>query len=224
MLFAATADLDPGVVTRLARELPQDEQRRAAAFAFDRDRRTYVAAHALLRRGLRPLLRGAEPLVVPGALGRPELDAAQRGQPPLTFNLTHTQDFAACAILRGAPVGIDAEDIRRPIEVAAVAQRWFAAAECALLDALPISEQAELFFRIWTLKEAILKAAGCGLRVSPERFAVEPGQDAASLPSDLGIPIEWRLAELTPSPYIRLAVAVPGREQITLTSTAVDLA
>ena len=81
-----------------------------------------------------------------------------------------------------------------------------------------------MFFRIWTLKEAILKAAGCGLRVSPERFAVEPGQDAASLPSDLGIPIEWRLAELTPSPYIRLAVAVPGVRPIAVELTAVGLA
>ncbi len=223
MRFAESGGLDRHAMTRLLAELSGEEARTAGAFAFDDDRRTYVAAHALLRRALREMLSGEEPRLVREPQGRPELDPAQRGRPALSFNLTHTRGFAACALLRGAPVGVDAEDIRRPLDIAAVARRWFAPSEVRLLEELPPDGRADMFFRIWTAKEAILKAAGLGLRISPERFAVAPGAGRAAIPEELGIPTRWRLAELRPLPHIRLAVAAPGRGPIAATLTQVDL-
>ncbi len=38
------------------------------------------------------------------------------------------------------------------------------------------SERDDAFFRIWTGKEAIVKAAGTGLRISPGSFSVLPGE------------------------------------------------
>jgi 4'-phosphopantetheinyl transferase len=220
--FVETANLDPSAVARLNRELSEDERRKAAAFAFDRDRATYVAAHAMLRQALRPLLGGAEPNFTLSRYGRPEL--AREHASDLSFNLTHTGEFAACAVMRGLPVGIDAEDIRRPLDIASVAARWFAPEEQRLLQKADADRAGDLFFRIWTIKEAILKAAGCGLQVSPERFAVIPGQDSATLTPGLGIATEWRLAEFSPLPHIRIAIAVPGRRPIRVDATAVDLA
>jgi 4'-phosphopantetheinyl transferase len=128
-----------------------------------------------------------------------------------SFNLTHSCDFAACAILYGAPIGIDAEDTRRPIDVTEMAARWFAPAERRLLGRLSETNRTEMFFRMWTLKEAILKTTGHGLRIEPQLFAVDPDHGRALVPKELGIPTRWRLAELTPLPHIRLALAVPGR-------------
>jgi 4'-phosphopantetheinyl transferase len=220
---ADTSRLGGDAAARLLRELSADEGRAADAFAFDEDRRTYVAAHALLRRALRDLLGGEEPVLVREPLGRPQLDPAQRARSALSFNLTHTRGFAACAIRRGGPVGIDAEDVRRPIDVDAVAARWFAPTERRLLAILPEAARADAFFRIWTAKEAILKAAGLGLRLSPERFAVEPGAGHAAIPEALGIATSWRLAELAPLPHIRLAVAAPGSGPLAPSLTLVEL-
>jgi 4'-phosphopantetheinyl transferase len=196
-------------LARLARELPADEALQAERFHFDADRATYVAAHAMLRRVLRACLGGDEPCFVRSPLGRPELASRREGLPVPSFNLTHTRGFAACAVLDRAPIGIDAEDIRRPIEAAEMAARWYAPSEQGLLAQLPEHRRSEMFFRIWTLKEAILKTTGHGLRIEPARFAVDPDRGRAAVPDGLGIPIRWRLAELTPLPHIRLALAVP---------------
>lgn len=207
--WTAAEGLDPAAIRRLAAELPEDEARQAAAFVFDSDRATYIAAHAMLRRVMREIL-GKPPQIVRNPLGRPQLAPTQGGPMP-SFNLTHTRGFAACAVRRGAPVGIDAEDIRRPVEAAAIAARWYTPSERRLLDRLPAERRTEMFFRIWTLKEAIVKATGHGLRIEPQRFAVDPDGGHAVIPAELGIPTRWRLAEFSPLPHIRLAVATPGK-------------
>jgi 4'-phosphopantetheinyl transferase len=216
-------DLDPAAIQRLTAELSDEEAGQARAFHFDRDRATYVAAHAMLRRVLREALGGEEPDFGRSPLGRPELTSPRYGGPATSFNLTHTGDFAACAILHGAPIGIDAEDIRRPIDVAEMAGRWFAPAERRLLERLADARRAEMFFRIWTLKEAILKTTGHGLRIEPQLFAVDPDRGRAIVPKELGIPTRWRLAEATPLLHIRLAVAVPGKGMLAPTVARIEL-
>jgi 4'-phosphopantetheinyl transferase len=222
--WTAADSLDHAAIRRLTAELSEEEARRARAFHFDQDRATYIAAHAMLRRMLREALGGEEPDFVLSPLGRPELMPQRDGGPAPSFNLTHTCDFAACAILNGAPIGIDAEDIRRPINVAEMAGRWFAPPERRLLQQLPEVRCAEMFFRIWTLKEAILKATGHGLRIEPQLFAVDPERNHALIISkELGIPTRWRLAGLTPLPHIRLALAVPGRGSLRPSLTRIEL-
>jgi 4'-phosphopantetheinyl transferase len=215
-------DLDRAAIQRLTAELPEDEARHAGAFAFDSDRATYIAAHAMLRRVLRAVL-GEEPRFTRSALGRPELLPLAGNRTAPSFNLTHTRGFAACAVRHGAPVGIDAEDIRRPVEAAAIAARWYTPSERLLLGKLPPPRRTEMFFRIWTLKEAIVKATGHGLRIEPQRFAVDPDGGHALIPAELGIPTRWRLAEFSPLPHIRLAVATPGEGPLEPSLTRVEL-
>ena len=221
--WTTTEGLDPSALRRLTAELSDKEARQARAFKFDRDRATYIAAHAMLRRMLRETLGGAEPRFIQNPLGRPELKPRRDGSPLPSFNLTHSGDFAACAILYGAPIGIDAEDIRRPINVAEMAARWFAPAERELIEQVTEMRRTEMFFRIWTLKEAIVKATGHGLRIEPQLFTVEPDRRHAIIAKNLGIPTRWRLAELNPLPHIRLALAVPGYGQWELSLAHVEL-
>jgi 4'-phosphopantetheinyl transferase len=223
VFWTTTDGLDPAALRRLTAELSQEEARQARAFHFARDRATYIAAHAMLRRVLRDTLGGKRPRFVRTPLGRPELKPRRGCAPTPSFNLTHSGDFAACAIFFGAPVGIDAEDTRRPINVCEMAARWFAPAERQLLEQLPETHQTEMFFRIWTLKEAIVKATGHGLRIEPQLFTVDPDRRRAVIAKDFGIPTRWRLAELTPMSHIRLALAVPGYGQWQLSLAHVEL-
>ena len=55
-----------------------------------------------------------------------------------------------------------------------LAERNFAADEVQWLTSTPPQQQPEVFFRIWTRKEAVLKAVGAGLWIDLHGFSVVP--------------------------------------------------
>ena len=72
------------------------------------------------------------------------------------FNLTHAASLVACAITETGRVGIDCERLR-PVNAAALLRRILSSNERAPSDA-----DARAFFRLWTQKEAVIKAEGNG--------------------------------------------------------------
>jgi 4'-phosphopantetheinyl transferase len=180
---------------RLIELLSEDELARADAFRFDRHRRRYVAGRARLRE-LLAAYAGDEPrdlLLVEGANGKPELQGRE-----LRFNLAHSETVGLCAVAT-AEVGVDVEVVereRRP-DWNAVAARFFHADEIALLGNVAGERGWLEFLRVWTLKEAGLKAVGLGLLTDPRSFSVAPilagGTDLVALGGR-----EWRCAELRP--------------------------
>ena len=92
-----------------------------------------------------------------GPYGRPELTGALAAL-GLRCNLSHTRGLAACAVTRSHTIGIDVELLRNSIDFLAIAQTHFTECECAQIAAAPTELTADVFFSIWTLKEAYLKA------------------------------------------------------------------
>lgn len=86
-------------------------------------------------------------------------------------SVSHADGLAAIA-LATAPCGVDIER-PRPADTAAVARRYFAAAERDWLAALPAAARQEAFFQLWTLKEAAVKALGAGLAGHLDRLCFE---------------------------------------------------
>jgi 4'-phosphopantetheinyl transferase len=141
--------------------LSADERAQAARFTIDEVRRSWIAAHALVRRAL-SRHAAVEPTAwqfAPRLDGRPEI-----AQPvsSLRFNLSHARSLVACAISGGPDVGIDVEDLQRraPFELV---DRVFSPAERAAFAGVPAAGRADRFFFHWTMKEAYLKACGRGL-------------------------------------------------------------
>jgi 4'-phosphopantetheinyl transferase len=106
--------------------------------------------------------------------------ATAHGKPfllsPLTginFSLSHTRGMVALAIATGRDVGVDVESFLKPRDALKVAERFFAPEEAALIrsESDPVS-QSEVFFAIWTLKEAVVKADGRGLARGLDSFVV----------------------------------------------------
>ena len=87
------------------------------------------------------------------------LDEEQR----LQFNISHSHELALCAITASRAIGVDIEYLRPLPDAEPLAQRFFSKAEHARIQALPADEQAQVFLRLWTGKEAYLKATGKGL-------------------------------------------------------------
>ena len=204
------------------------ERARADRFRFSADRDAYVTAHALLRVTLskEAEIAAADWRFRTAHGGKPEIDPAL-GQPDLRFSLSHTRGMVACAVGRSHDLGVDVEACDPSYPALEVAQRFFAPAEVALLGRLPPAQRNATFYRIWTLKEAYLKATGQGI-VGPLdgfAFSLDPVSIEFALPGS-DQPAAWQFAELWTGPRYRLALAVrhPAAEPVRLDPAPASLA
>lgn len=184
--------------------LSPGERQRYERFHFERHRREYLCAHALLRLALSKHA-GTPPHrweFATGQWGKPYLTDS----PELKFNLSHTESFVACAIAEKCEVGIDAEKVDRTVSATDIARRFFADAEVRQIEALPAHSQRDAFFRIWTLKEAYVKACGRGFDLPLREFWFEIGKGAVRV-TPTG---EWKFWEHEPAEGYRMAVAALG--------------
>ena len=151
---------DAAVLDRLQCLLDDSERARAARFGPEAVRRRFVVARSMLRL-LLGHYAGADPGALPlvtGLRGKPVLPLGYR----LQFNLAHTGDLAMVAVDAECELGIDVEATPRDVDVQGVAALAFSAAEQHALRDTPERERHAAFARIWTRKEAYIKARGEG--------------------------------------------------------------
>lgn len=126
----------------------------------------HQAAWALLEQTYCREIGGAMPRIARQERGKPDfLDSTWH------FSLSHTRNHAFC-VLSSHPVGIDAEELDRPINPR-LAEKILSPGEAAQLEAAGDKRLALLTF--WVLKEAAAKATGEGLRGYPNHtnFSLE---------------------------------------------------
>jgi 4'-phosphopantetheinyl transferase len=179
--------------------LSENERARSARFHFERDRRNFIARRSLLRAILGHYLN-VEPSQVSLAYeerGKPRLAGAD-SPAPLYFNFSHSRGLALCAVCRFAPLGVDVEKLRPMPEMAEIGAAFCSVRENALLNSAPPEKKLEVFFSIWTRKEAYLKATGEGIAGS---LAQLDGSEA---------PPGWSFHALCPAPGFVGALACAG--------------
>jgi 4'-phosphopantetheinyl transferase len=150
----------------LAALLTEEERQRAERFRQQADRTRFICGRAALRLLL------AEHLGLPAhefrflltPKGKPHLDGT-----PIEFNLAHAGELVALAISVDT-IGVDVERIGRPADPLAFARRRFAADETRRIE--EAADQALEFARVWTAKEAVIKAEGTGVGLGLDRFVV----------------------------------------------------
>lgn len=83
----------------------------------------------------------------------------------IAFNHSHSQQHYALAISQQMQdIGVDIEDLGRQVRFEALAQHAFHPQEYQNWQAL--DADPEYWFKVWTTKEAVLKASGLGIRLS----------------------------------------------------------
>lgn len=201
-VWRAAIDPAPRDLAALSVALSADERARAARFHFDRDREKYIAARGILRRLLAQYVErdAASLLFRYGPRGKPELihdDAPQ----PLEFNVSHRGGFALYAFVLGREIGIDVEQLRVVSEARTIARNHFTSAEIRLLENAADERAAqECFFRLWTRKEAVIKAVGTGLSMPLDEF------DVSSESPDPQRSDAWRMVHVPARPETSWAV------------------
>ena len=150
--------------------LPQNRQERALHCREEADSVRIAGAGWLLRQALEQVgVPARQQAFSANAWGKPELTGSE-----ICFNLSHSGMWAACAV-SDRPVGVDVELPRCSM---AVAQRHFCPEE---LLQLPREDRSLALNRLWTAKEAFVKAVGCGLTVPLNSFRVLLKENGAVL-------------------------------------------
>lgn len=195
--------------------LTADERERADRFRVPKPRVQFITARGILRLLLGNIL-GMHPEKVPigyTGIGKPILQGLSD---TLQFNVTHTDGLALIALARWR-VGVDIERIRPMENPEGLVARFFSPVERTRFSSLDPSKQLNGFFRGWTCKEALIKAAGLSVAYLDE-FDVElnPDEPATLLAArhqELSSS-EWGLAAWAPAMGYLAAVAVEGVKEV----------
>lgn len=130
--------------------------------------------------------------------GKPLLDSC----PDIHFNISHSGQKIAC-VLADQRVGIDIEYYRNVnLEVA---KRFFSALEVTDLLKLPVSQQLDYFFKLWTMKESFMKALGSGFTRTLNSFSIIPDTNGFRIFEDSS-PSNFRVRSLILPDQYYLAV------------------
>jgi len=189
--------------------LSADEKTRAEKFYFEKARDHFIAGRGLLRTLLGGYLE-VEPAEI-------QFDDEPQGKPILKdqsiqFNVSHSDGLGVVAVCWDRRVGVDIEWHRPLADMDDLARRFFTANESALLASLSWSGKQELFYKLWTCKEAYLKAVGAGLFIPLDQVEVKFEADGGvHLISKEGIEMnEWQLRMFSPHVKYQSAVCVEG--------------
>ena len=182
--------------------LDGDERNRWSRFQHAPARRHFVLCRAALRATLCEHLRcGNEQLSFRAAEGgKPH--ALVDGMPlPVAFNVTHSGEHGLIALAPAGRVGVDAEDYVPHRKLDELAEAVFGPNERADVSATSGGDRVRLFFRLWTLKEAVTKAVGTGLSLDVSRFEIPEPVRAGAARCVLRIPdapeTAWQLDSLS---------------------------
>ena len=194
----------PGVLARALELLPPPLREDVLACPRWAERQGRVLGRLLLRQGLERLgLRAFSGLEGwrRGPFGKPGLEGL-----PGDFSISHARGLAVCALNPGGRVGVDVEaraltdlDALRPVFHP---REWE--------DILASAEPGRTAARLWTAKEAALKADGRGL-------ALEPSDVDARGPAVVVDGAAWNIARPEVGPDWTCALASlnpPGEMEI----------
>jgi 4'-phosphopantetheinyl transferase len=144
--------------------LSHQERTRASRYRFNLDREQFVARRGILRIILRKYFGN-----LPGGFeinsdnfGKPEISSKSEVS-NISISLSHSQNSIVYALSNNSRVGIDIEYIKQ-LEFKPILRTILPAHKIEKVDSLNDLEAGFLFYNIWTIVEAYLKAVGVGFR------------------------------------------------------------
>ena len=145
-------------------QLPTNEQAQLESINHPKLQQQWLCSRGILRCALAAKFNQPAQsfTIIVNEFGKPMLDDTA-GQ-FCEFNLSHSNAYGVLALCETAPVGIDLQFMRQSINPIEFSQRFFSPHETQCLQACAsATEQMALFYRLWTGKEALLKALGKGI-------------------------------------------------------------
>ncbi|MGY3902947.1 4'-phosphopantetheinyl transferase family protein [Aeromonas lusitana] len=161
----------PEQLNTLPVELSLEEQDYWRGIRQPGRQREYLLGRVLLRRLLADRLhcRPDELMFCTNVHGKPALCSHQ-----WQFNLSHSGDWLVLALCETGPLGVDIEMGLRRRQTLPLAERFYAESEYQWLLSLPEQARESAFYRLWSRKEAVLKAQGNGIAAGLDKVCFMP--------------------------------------------------
>ncbi len=159
--------------------LSSDEKIKANSFYFSKDRSRYIISRAILRKLLESYL---------GSIKYDDISFEQTeyGRPYLSnsininnikFNLSHSGDTVVYAFIKNINIGIDIELINRDLIIDDIIEQCCSVQEKIKLQKLSCKLKYNFFYKLWVLKESLVKAMGLGLSFDLREVSVDFSKD-----------------------------------------------
>ena len=151
------------------------EQARWRKFRLEPPRREFALCRAALRAILcrRLACANGELAFEEGQHGKPEarLDGKSAS---ISFNVSHSGRHGLIALAGEGRLGVDVEqrDTRRDLDM--LIDEALTAEEKSRLAGVDANRRRQLFFRMWTMKEALIKALGKGFSLHVSELEIPP--------------------------------------------------
>jgi 4'-phosphopantetheinyl transferase len=163
------AALDDTIAAQWLEQLSAAEQQRANTFKHAARRNSYIASHVLAYQALQHFFgHGIKDYII-ASEGEPLLSNISTQQPsPARLSISHSGNYILCAISNADTlIGCDIENHKSRSNALAIARQFFTNDEHRQLQKLAENHQTDelekQFYRMWTGKEAWLKAQGLGI-------------------------------------------------------------
>ena len=144
--------------------LDEHERKKADRFKFLALRRNYILSHAILRFEIARYIQ-LKPVAISycyGPFGKPFLPLRE-----IHFNMSHSMNWVLYGFSFAVEMGVDLECIQPSIAMDELPLSFFTTDEEQQILKLPLAKQKKEFYKLWTRKEAYLKAIGTGLQDAP---------------------------------------------------------
>lgn len=133
--------------------LPNEEQVSVLKYKYWEDRQRTLLGKVLIRWMIRNLTDVRDIQINRNKIGRPYLVGTENWDGD--FNLSHSGNWIVAALTNRAHVGVDVEKINHLSEDVMVYA--MSEAELTMINQKPQTDRINLFYELWTMKEAIYK-------------------------------------------------------------------
>ena len=210
-------DLAPDTIREAAALawLDECERARRERFPQPRPRRQFTLCRAALRTALCRALHCSNDELSFGTSRYGKPFAVVGGVPAsIAFNVSHSGRHGLIALAPEGRIGVDVEErtVRRDID--GDIRLLFAPDERARLDIADGHRRLELFWSLWTMKEALVKALGTGLARDTTSFTIPHTMDLGAGSTVFRFPdtpsMRWQLESLDSTRFAAaLACEIP---------------
>lgn len=172
--------------------LSREEAERYNRFRFNDDKFRFLLARYLLKT-FAPEIAGQRHHsndITFNEFGKPHFKDS-----PLQFSISHSGDISAVAFSDSGCIGLDIEFHRNIDDMKALSSRFFSGKENIFLANCHDLEFRRNFFRIWSAKEAFLKASGTGVSTDLKSFSTV-GKSGFSLSGSINEGRAYKLKEI----------------------------
>ncbi len=200
--------------------LDDQERMRCRRFVVTGARRRFVLCRAALRVILAGQLdcQNRQLAFGHGKHGKPYA-LVNGNRVEMAFNVSHSGRHGLIATALHGWLGVDVEERAPGRDMTGIGSMVYGPRERQLLELAEGAQALHLFYRIWSLKEALIKAAGSGIFLDPSGFEVPEsmlnGARSCVFQFHRGPASSWSLIDLGEARFAAaLAYRLPSSQQI----------